>query len=48
VRHVLGRRQPGPEDGQTGGEQAKGALRANASHLRVRYQHHCWQRSEVV
>lgn len=48
VRHVLGGRQPGPEDGQTGGEQAEGAVRANASHLRVCHQHHRGQRSEVV
>lgn len=48
VRHVLGGRQPRPEDGQTGGKQAKGAVRANASHLRVRNQHDRGQRSKTV
>jgi len=48
VRHVLGGRQPRPEDGQTGGKQAKGAVRANASYLRVRHQYDRGQRSKTV
>jgi len=48
VRHVLGGRQPRPKDGQTGGKQAKGAVRANASHLRVCHQHDRRQRSKTV
>lgn len=48
VWHVLGGCQSGSEDGKTGGEQAKGAVRADAGHLRVRHQHDRGQRSETV
>lgn len=48
MRNVFGRREPGPEDGQAGGEQAESALRTDAGHLRVRHQHDRGQRPKTL
>lgn len=48
VRHVLGGRQPGPENGQAGGKQAEGALRTDAGDLHFRHQHHGGQGPETL
>lgn len=47
-RNVPGRCQPGPEDGQARGEQAEGAVRTDAGHLRVRHQHDGGQGPEAL
>lgn len=48
MRHVPGGRELGPENGQARGEQAEGAVRADAGHLRVRHQHHRGQGPEAL